>query len=343
MYTFEDKGGRSLTLRPESTASVVRAYLVARARPADAVQGVLRERRSSGTGARRRGGCGSSGSSGSRCVGVDGSRGRRRGDRAGRAVRARARARASSRLQLNSIGDAACRPAYRERLVAYLEPFRDQLDEDCRDAPANEPACGSSTARSTATKDFVLAAPRRSPITCARHARPISPASGAGSTTPGSPTSSTRGWSAASTTTRARRSNGSSGALAAGQAHPERRRSLRRARRGARGPGDAGRRVRDGAGPRPARDGGRGRRRSPPPRTPRCFVVAIGRRAARPGCGLVGELRDAGVPAAARARGSTAEGAAARWPTGPAPPSSAILGERELAERHRHAAPARRR
>ncbi|MEX0743790.1 MAG: ATP phosphoribosyltransferase regulatory subunit, partial [Actinomycetota bacterium] len=27
MYTFEDKGGRSLTLRPESTASVVRAFL----------------------------------------------------------------------------------------------------------------------------------------------------------------------------------------------------------------------------------------------------------------------------------------------------------------------------
>ena len=27
MYTFEDKGGRSLTLRPEQTASIVRAYL----------------------------------------------------------------------------------------------------------------------------------------------------------------------------------------------------------------------------------------------------------------------------------------------------------------------------
>ena len=27
MYTFEDKGGRSLTLRPESSASVMRAYL----------------------------------------------------------------------------------------------------------------------------------------------------------------------------------------------------------------------------------------------------------------------------------------------------------------------------
>ena len=27
MYTFEDKGGRSITLRPEGTASTVRAYL----------------------------------------------------------------------------------------------------------------------------------------------------------------------------------------------------------------------------------------------------------------------------------------------------------------------------
>ena len=27
MYTFEDKGGRSITLRPELTASMVRSYL----------------------------------------------------------------------------------------------------------------------------------------------------------------------------------------------------------------------------------------------------------------------------------------------------------------------------
>ena len=27
MYTFEDKGGRSLTLRPEATAPIARAYL----------------------------------------------------------------------------------------------------------------------------------------------------------------------------------------------------------------------------------------------------------------------------------------------------------------------------
>jgi histidyl-tRNA synthetase len=30
MYTFEDKGGRSLTLRPEGTAPVMRAYLANR-------------------------------------------------------------------------------------------------------------------------------------------------------------------------------------------------------------------------------------------------------------------------------------------------------------------------
>ena len=43
MYTFEDKGGRSLTLRPEGTAQVARAYRRARAPPrAPARQDVLR-------------------------------------------------------------------------------------------------------------------------------------------------------------------------------------------------------------------------------------------------------------------------------------------------------------
>ncbi|MHB8572276.1 MAG: histidine--tRNA ligase [Candidatus Dormibacteria bacterium] len=35
-------------------------------------------------------------------------------------------------LQLNSIGDSACRPAYREALVAYYRPLSDRLCEDCR-------------------------------------------------------------------------------------------------------------------------------------------------------------------------------------------------------------------
>ena len=35
-------------------------------------------------------------------------------------------------LQLNSIGDAACRPAYKAALVAFLEPLRDKLSHDSR-------------------------------------------------------------------------------------------------------------------------------------------------------------------------------------------------------------------
>jgi histidyl-tRNA synthetase len=35
-------------------------------------------------------------------------------------------------LQLNSIGDAVCRPAYKAALVAFLEPLRDRLSHDSR-------------------------------------------------------------------------------------------------------------------------------------------------------------------------------------------------------------------
>ena len=35
-------------------------------------------------------------------------------------------------LQLNSIGDAACRPAYKAALVAFLEPLREKLSHDSR-------------------------------------------------------------------------------------------------------------------------------------------------------------------------------------------------------------------
>jgi len=35
-------------------------------------------------------------------------------------------------LQVNSIGDSNCRPAYREALLAYYRPLRDQLCHDCQ-------------------------------------------------------------------------------------------------------------------------------------------------------------------------------------------------------------------
>ena len=53
MYDFEDKGGRHIALRPEGTASVVRAFV--QHRPADAVEGLVRRARTSATSGPRRG------------------------------------------------------------------------------------------------------------------------------------------------------------------------------------------------------------------------------------------------------------------------------------------------
>ena len=156
MYTFEDKGGRSLTLRPESTAGVVRAYLghahdlgspfrgyyvgpqFRHGRPQ---AGRLREFRQFG-------------------VEVIGAAEPTAdvevielGDRF-----LRERGIERTTLHLNSIGDANCRPAYRERLIAYFEPFRDQLDEDCRTRLAKNPL-RVFDCKVDAGKDFVRAAP----------------------------------------------------------------------------------------------------------------------------------------------------------------------------------------
>jgi histidyl-tRNA synthetase len=130
MYTFLDKGGRSLTLRPEQTASIVRAYLAnvhdlptpfkayhvsPQFRHGRPQAGRLRELRQFGV------------------------------ETIGAAAPAadvevialadrylRGRGLGKVELRLNSIGDPECRPAYREKLIAYLEPHEDELDEDCR-------------------------------------------------------------------------------------------------------------------------------------------------------------------------------------------------------------------
>jgi histidyl-tRNA synthetase len=130
MYTFEDKGGRSLTLRPEQTASIVRAYLAnahdlptpfkgyhvsQQFRHGRPQAGRLREFRAFGVET-----IGAAGPAADvEVIAV--------GDRY-----LRGRGLAQIQLRVNSIGDAECRPAYREKLIAYLEPHRDELDEDCR-------------------------------------------------------------------------------------------------------------------------------------------------------------------------------------------------------------------
>jgi histidyl-tRNA synthetase len=138
MYTFEDRGGRSLTLRPEGTAPNARAYLehglhrepqpvktymiAPMYRYAAPQKGRYREHYQWSVEA-----VGSDDPALDaelielyaeflRRVGVDG-----------------------YRIELNSIGDRECRPAYVERLEAWLDEHADALDEEARQKRATSP------------------------------------------------------------------------------------------------------------------------------------------------------------------------------------------------------------
>ena len=139
MYTLTDGGGRSLTLRPEGTAPVCRAYvehgmhklppageavvpvelLPLRARPGGALPPVL---------AGRRGG-----------AGLGGPRGRRRVDRAARDA-ARGDGGQGVRLRLSSLGSSDSRARYRERLQAHLRANEDEPVGGGEGAHRAEPA-----------------------------------------------------------------------------------------------------------------------------------------------------------------------------------------------------------
>ena len=138
MYTFEDRGGRSLTLRPEATAPIVRAYLehglhrepqpqklftiATMYRYAAPQKGRFREHYQASVEA----------------IGSDDP-----------AVDAeliqlydellRRLGVTNYRLQLNSIGDRNCRPAYLERLNAWLDEHEDVLDDEARQKRATTP------------------------------------------------------------------------------------------------------------------------------------------------------------------------------------------------------------
>jgi histidyl-tRNA synthetase len=137
MYTFEDRRGRSLTLRPEGTAPVMRAYLAEMQeqpspfkayyltrmyRYARPQEGRYREHRQFG-------------------IEVFGT------EDPGADVEVIAVGDAFLRdlgltrveLQLNSIGDEVCRPAYRDELIAFLREHRDRLTDEHRDRFEDNP------------------------------------------------------------------------------------------------------------------------------------------------------------------------------------------------------------
>jgi histidyl-tRNA synthetase len=131
MYTFEDRGGRSLTLRPEATAPIVRAYLE---------HGMHREPQPVKLytvgpmyrySAPQRGRYREHWQLSVEAIGTD--------DPAIDAELIALYADILRRLditeyelQLNSIGDRECRPAYLERLEGWLDEHEADLDDDAR-------------------------------------------------------------------------------------------------------------------------------------------------------------------------------------------------------------------
>jgi histidyl-tRNA synthetase len=136
-YTFEDRGGRKLTLRPEGTAPVMRAYLARiheQPSPFKAYYlcrmfrygrpqaGRYREHRQFGIeifGAAEPGADVEVISVGNRYL--------------------RELGLSRYEVQVNSIGDGNCRPAYRELLVAYLRANRERLTDEHRDRFEDNP------------------------------------------------------------------------------------------------------------------------------------------------------------------------------------------------------------
>lgn len=131
MYTFEDRRGRLLTLRPEATAPIVRAYLEhGRAAPGPfkvftmgpmwrygrPQSGRYREFRQFDV----------------EVVGEEGPSADVEVIAVGDAFLKDADVGAFD-LEVNSIGDENCRPAYREELLAFLRERRDLLQDEHRD------------------------------------------------------------------------------------------------------------------------------------------------------------------------------------------------------------------
>jgi histidyl-tRNA synthetase len=138
MYTFEDRGGRSLTLRPEATAPICRAYLEhglhREPQPVKAYTLAPMYRYSRPQRGRYREHWQLSVEAiGSPDPAVD-----------AEIVQLydellRRLGVTGYRLELNSIGDRECRPAYLERLGAWLDEHDDALDEDARQKRTTSP------------------------------------------------------------------------------------------------------------------------------------------------------------------------------------------------------------
>src|SRR5713226_8297638 len=130
LYRFEDRGGRKLALRPEATAGIVRAYfeggLNQGPQPARLFEiGPMFRYDRPQKGRYRQFFQFDIEAIGSQSPSLD-----------AEVIEIAAAWLHDSglgelRLELNSIGDAVCRPAYLDRLRAYYRPLKDKLHGDC--------------------------------------------------------------------------------------------------------------------------------------------------------------------------------------------------------------------
>ncbi len=170
MYTFSDKGGTSLTLRPEGTAPVMRSFIEHKLHNLDPVSKLYylgpmfrHERPQKGRYRQFH-------QIGAEVIGLDDPR-----------IDAQLLAMLSHyfttvgiegvALQLNSLGCPECRPAYREALLDFLEARREALCADCqrrtstnplRALDCKVPGCQEATAGAPAMLDHLCGS-------CAQH------------------------------------------------------------------------------------------------------------------------------------------------------------------------------
>ncbi len=288
MYTFTDRSDRSLTLRPEGTAPICRAYLEhgmhREPQPVKAYTIAPMYRYGApGRGRYREHYQLSVEAIGSADPAID-------------AEIIQLYAELLRRLgvtqwelHLNSIGDANCRPQYVARLNEWLDAHADVLDEDARHKRATSPLQVFDV-KSPAVRAALEDAPKIGESLC-DDCRRISTTCSARSSCTACRTSSTRRSCAASTTTRARRSSSSGptrtptrrSAAAAATTGWSSRSAARRRRRSGSAPGSSG---------CCSRSRTRASRSQPTPID--VFIVVRGGRAARRVLAALAELRRAG-------------------------------------------------
>ncbi|OCL25140.1 histidine--tRNA ligase [Orenia metallireducens] len=158
MYTFEDKGGRSITLRPEGTASVVRAFLenkiYGQAQPTKYfyIGSMFRYERPQAGRYRE------FHQLGAEVLGADNpaidaeiiSLGIHLLEELGLK---------DLELHLNSVGCPECRKAYREKMVDYFKPYLEELCSDCQNRYKRNPL-RILDCKADRDKEFMAKAPK---------------------------------------------------------------------------------------------------------------------------------------------------------------------------------------